>query len=234
MASLKLQSCAGAEFRLERVFVTRVRLRLPAGSNRGNQSKTSGNMVGQRELDSTVRCKRCGREAQYWEERRDRRGTSRGEPTSLCPACSHWLEHAPAAQAALVETMRETSRWRRLQATRYPDPIARRRSTRAMVAIQVAAKRVEQLEPDDDELSWLRLTNIAHGRVVLSEEALELLSRFGMDQGSLEYRPADGSPDTEPVTSDRRWQSRERAAERQTSLAIAARAEVSRARLVTR
>ena len=53
--------------------------------------------------------------------------------------------------------MREAARWRRAKAEEFAsDNIARHRSNRAMVAIQVAAKFVEQLRDDDRDLRWLR------------------------------------------------------------------------------
>jgi len=89
-----------------------------------------------------------------------------------------------AAPADLVRTMRHSARWRWTQAQRFDDRTARLRSHRAMVAISIAAKFVEQLDPDDRDLAWLRYVDAQDGRVELCESSRELLSRFGMDPGA--------------------------------------------------
>jgi hypothetical protein len=91
--------------------------------------------------------------------------------------------------------MRHTARWRRTQAQRFDDRIARHRSHRAMVAISIAAKFVEQLDPNDRDLAWLRYADAQDGRVELCESSRELLSRFGMDPGAWQ----DGPPDERQV-----------------------------------
>jgi hypothetical protein len=99
-----------------------------------------------------------------------------------------------AHRANLVEALRDTARWRRTKATEFADDgIARRRSHRAMVAIQVAAKFVDSLPDDDHDLRWLTYVEVdRHGRAVLCEESRELLSRFGMDPGAwTEGPPSD-------------------------------------------
>src|SRR5947209_7660318 len=88
-------------------------------------------------------------------------------------------------QMTLVAAMRETARWRRAKAIEHADDkIAAHRSSRAMTAIQIAAKFVESLALDDTDLRWLRYVEADGKRLLLSEESWELLSRFGMDRGA--------------------------------------------------
>ena len=58
-----------------------------------------------------------------------------------------------------------------------------------MVAMSIAAKFVEQLEPDDRDLTWLRYLDPQDGCLELSESSAELLTRFGMDRGSWHHGP---------------------------------------------
>jgi hypothetical protein len=58
-----------------------------------------------------------------------------------------------------------------------------------MVAISIAARFVEQLDPDDRDLTWLRYLDAQDGCVELCESSRELLSRFGMDRGSWHHGP---------------------------------------------
>jgi hypothetical protein len=95
-----------------------------------------------------------------------------------------------AEKADLVRSMRRAAEWRKRQAQQFADDvIAQRRSHRAMVAIQVAAKFVEGLDPDDRDLRWLSHLETRHGRVTLCEASLELLNRFGIDQGAWQSGP---------------------------------------------
>ena len=64
-----------------------------------------------------------------------------------------------------------------------------------MVAISIAAKFVERLDPSDRDLTWIRYLDTEHGRVELCESSRELLSRFGMDRGAWQ----DGPPDERQV-----------------------------------
>lgn len=121
-------------------------------------------------------------------------------------------------QTALLATMRSTARWRRAKAAEFADdPVARRRSYRAMVAIQVAARTVEKLPSDDHDLDWLRHVDMAYNQVRLCEEARDLLSRFGMDRGAW----TSGPPDERQVRNLLRRmagaEARERAAQRRDS-----------------
>lgn len=118
-------------------------------------------------------------------------------------------------QRALVSTMRQTARWRRAKAAQFADDhIARRRSNRAMVAIQTAAKFVEGLPTDDRDLAWLRYAEIEGERVVLGEEALDLMSRFGMDQGAWTNGPPGETQIRNLLRRIAGAESRERAAQK--------------------
>jgi hypothetical protein len=85
--------------------------------------------------------------------------------------------------------MRHTATWRRKQAQRFDDRIARHRSHRAMVAISIAAKFVEQLDPNDRDLAWLRYVDAEDGGAELCESSREILGRFGMDRGAWQDGP---------------------------------------------
>lgn len=83
-----------------------------------------------------------------------------------------------------------------------------------MVAIQIAAKFVESLPDNDRDLGWLRYVRVEGERVILSEESLDLLSRFGIGRGAWN----DGPPDERQIRNLLRRisgaESRERAAQR--------------------
>ena len=79
-----------------------------------------------------------------------------------------------------------------------------------MVAISIAAKFVEQLDPDDRDLTWLRYLGAQDGCVGLCESSRQLLSRFGMDRGSWH----DGPPGERQVRNVLRRMTAAEAAER--------------------
>ncbi len=79
-----------------------------------------------------------------------------------------------------------------------------------MVAISIAAKFVEQLDPDDHDLTWLWYLDAQDGCVELCESLRELLSRFGMDRGSWH----DGPPGERQVRNLLRRMDGAEAAER--------------------
>lgn len=79
-----------------------------------------------------------------------------------------------------------------------------------MVAISIAAKFVEQLDPEDRDLSWLRYVDAKHGRLGLCELSRELLGRFGMDPGAWQ----DGPPDERQIRNLLRRMAGAEAAER--------------------
>ena len=83
-------------------------------------------------------------------------------------------------------------------AKRYDDRIAQHRSHRAMVAISIAAKFVEQLGPDDRDLAWLRYLDAQDGCVELCESSRELLSRSD-GSGFMAPWAAGGEPGAKPV-----------------------------------
>ena len=58
-----------------------------------------------------------------------------------------------------------------------------------MVAISIAAKFVEQLDPNDRDLAWLRYVDAEDGGVELCESSREILSRFAMDRGAWHHGP---------------------------------------------
>jgi hypothetical protein len=87
----------------------------------------------------------------------------------------------------LVATVRFVADWRHEQAEKYhpaesADPFAKTRSLRAEKALRALADFVEGL-PDDDKALKLRTlltTEQDEGRLVLTVECFELLSRFLM------------------------------------------------------
>jgi hypothetical protein len=97
-------------------------------------------------------------------------------------------DRTPAEQRnLLVATILFVAAWRHTQAEKYSpdesaDPYAQTRSLRAEAALRALAEFVEEL-PDEDKLlklATLRNTEEDGGRLVLSEEAFDLLSRFLM------------------------------------------------------
>ena len=60
-----------------------------------------------------------------------------------------------------------------------------------MVAISIAAKFVEQLDPNDRDLAWLRYVDAEDGGVELCEASREILGRFGIDRGAWQGGPPD-------------------------------------------
>jgi hypothetical protein len=97
-----------------------------------------------------------------------------------------------AYRADLVKALRDTARWRKAKAMQFAnDETAQRRSHRAMVAIQIAAKFVDAMPDDDSDIRWLMHVDVdQYGRAALCQESRELLSRFGMNLGAW----TDGPP----------------------------------------
>jgi hypothetical protein len=101
-------------------------------------------------------------------------------------------ERTPAQQRDLLAaTVRFVADWRRAQAEKYDpaesaDPYAQTRSLRAENALRALAEFVEGL-PDDDKALKLRTllsTEQDEGRLVLTVECFELLSRFLMSEST--------------------------------------------------
>jgi hypothetical protein len=97
-------------------------------------------------------------------------------------------DRTPAQQRDLLATtVKFVADWRHTQAEKYDpaeaaDPFAKTRSLRAEAALRALAEFVEGL-PDDDKALKLRTlltTDEDEGRLVLTVECFELLSRFLM------------------------------------------------------
>ncbi len=102
-------------------------------------------------------------------------------------ATSHRTSRLPAAarRTHLVQAIRDAARLRKLEAEQLADDKpARKRCHRAMVALQAAAKHVEQLPDADPYLAWLRHQHVHHGRLILSQQADHLLGTFAADKNA--------------------------------------------------
>jgi len=89
--------------------------------------------------------------------------------------------------------------WRHEQAQKYApedaaDPYARTRSLRAEAALRALASFVETLPDDDKTLRLRTLLSIEEGggKLLLTPEGFDLLSRFGMSTSAqMEHGPTD-------------------------------------------
>lgn len=87
----------------------------------------------------------------------------------------------------LVATIRSTAQWRRRKADEFrDDEDALRHNSRAALALSTLANFVNKLPDSDPELKLNALTRIDvhEGRLVLSPDAVVLLSRFGLGYGA--------------------------------------------------
>jgi hypothetical protein len=94
----------------------------------------------------------------------------------------------------LVETIRASAQWRRGKAEEFSDDEdARRQNARADLALRKLANFVDRLPNGDPELNLpaLSRTEVRDGRLALAEEALVLLSRFGLGYGAWKSGPPD-------------------------------------------
>lgn len=102
----------------------------------------------------------------------------------------------PVQRRLLVETIRASARWRQGKADEFgDDDNARRQNARAELALRKLASFVDGLPNEDPELSLpaLARTDERHGCLALTEEALVLLSRFGLGYGSWKSGPPNES-----------------------------------------
>ncbi|MGO9955968.1 MAG: hypothetical protein ACLP50_08295 [Solirubrobacteraceae bacterium] len=103
------------------------------------------------------------------------------DPSGRTPSRSY----APARRAHLIQAIRDAARRRKLEAEQLADDKpARKRAHRAMIALHAAAKHVEQLPDDDPDLGWLHHQHAHQGRLVLSQQAVDLLGLFGLDKSA--------------------------------------------------
>ncbi len=92
---------------------------------------------------------------------------------------------AVARRTHLVQAIRDAARLRKLEAEQLADDKpARKRCHRALIALQAAAKHVEQLPDDDPDLVWLHRQHVHHGRLVLSQRADHPLGTFAADKNA--------------------------------------------------
>jgi hypothetical protein len=92
----------------------------------------------------------------------------------------------------LVETIRASAQWRGRKADEFADDEdARRENARAALALRRLANFVDGLPEKDPELNLpaLSRTEMRDGRLVLTANALVLLSRFGLGYGSWKSGP---------------------------------------------
>lgn len=96
------------------------------------------------------------------------------------------ISRTPAElHALLVAQMRSTAKWRKAKAEEFADDYdSSTRSRRAAAALGYAANVVEAWDPGDDDLRWLAHADADSTRLVFCEEALDVLSRFGMGRGA--------------------------------------------------
>jgi hypothetical protein len=100
-------------------------------------------------------------------------------PSGRTPSRSH----AAARRTHLIQAIRDAARRRKLEAEQLAeDKPARKRAHRAMIALQAAAKHVEQLPDEDPDLAWLQHQHAHHGCLILSQGAVDLLGLFGADK----------------------------------------------------
>jgi hypothetical protein len=98
----------------------------------------------------------------------------RAAPSGRTPSRSH----AAARETHLIQAIRDAARRRKLEAEALAeDKPARKRAHRSMIALQAAANHVEQLPDEDPDLAWLQHQHAHHGRLILSQGALELRQR---------------------------------------------------------
>ena len=87
-------------------------------------------------------------------------------------------------QPRLVNTIRNTAKWRRSKSYEFAaDADEQRKNRRSMVALQTLANFVEALPDADPDLACLRHSAPAGEQYRLCPEALRLLSRFGLNYG---------------------------------------------------
>ncbi len=102
----------------------------------------------------------------------------RAAPSGRTPSRSY----AAARRTHLIQAIRDAARRRKLEAEQLvDDKPARKRCHRAMIALQAAANHVEQLPDADPDLVWLHHQRAHHGRLILSQGAVDLLGLFGLD-----------------------------------------------------
>jgi hypothetical protein len=100
-------------------------------------------------------------------------------PSGRTPSRSH----AAARGTHLIQAIRDAARRRKLEAEQLTeDKPARKRAHRSMIALQAAAKHVEQLPDDDPDLDWLQHQHGPPRRLILSQGAVDLLGLFGADK----------------------------------------------------
>jgi hypothetical protein len=116
----------------------------------------------------------------------------------------------------LAATIRFVAHWRYEKAHEFDDPIARKRSLRAEVALRTLANFVGEMPDDDKDLTLKALRNVEESgdKLILTPECFDMLSRFGLSQSSW----SEGGPTEAQMRNVLRrvdgCEARERAAEK--------------------
>ncbi len=119
----------------------------------------------------------------------------RAAPSGRTPSRSY----AAARRTHLIQAIRDAARRRKLEAEQLvDDKPARERCHRAMIALQAAANHVEQLPDADPDLVWLHHQRAHHGRLILSQGAVDLLGLCSVSTTAAGSREHPARPTSAP------------------------------------